>query len=261
MKQGSNCKCTQQQRRGVQSIQRAVSLLRIVSQGGRRGLTLSHIARTADLKVSTAHRMLSALTQEGLLSLNPETRRYRPGFELFMLGRGANQFLIRDTCRPALERIAQRTGDTAYLVVREGFDSLCIDRVEGSAPLRLLLDVGARRPLGMGAGSLCLFAFMADEAVNSLLQYNADRIRAYSGMETAAMQQLIKQCRRKGYALTEGVVDRGVTGIGVPLYDRKGRIRGAVSVAAIAGKIEKSRYDAVAAMMKQEVDKIQPAID
>jgi len=133
--------------------------------------------------------------------------------------------------------------------------------VEGSAPLRVMLDVGARRPLGMGAGSLCLFAFMADEAMNGLLQYNADRIRAYSGMETAAMQQLIEQCRRKGYALTEGVVDHGVTGIGVPLYDPRGRIRGAVSVAAIAGRIEQSRYDAVAAMMKQEVAKIQPAID
>jgi len=189
------------------------------------------------------------------LNLNPETKRYRPGFELFVLGRSANQFLIRDTYRPTLESIARKTYDTAYLIIRDGYDSLCIDRVEGASPLRLLLDVGARRPLGMGAASLALFAFSSDETVEKILRFNEMRIRDYSGMGLADMRKLIATCRKKGYTLTEGVIDRGVTGIGVPLYNRKNEIRGAISVAAISEKIDKSRYDDIAALIKAEVDK------
>ena len=81
------------------------------------------------------------------------------------------------------------------------------------------------------------------------------RIRDYSGMGLADMRKLIATCRKKGYTLTEGVIDRGVTGIGVPLYNRKNEIRGAISVAAISEKIDKSRYDDIAALIKAEVDK------
>jgi DNA-binding IclR family transcriptional regulator len=115
-------------------------MLRIVSEDSEHGLTLSRLAKTAGLKLSTAHRILSALIQEGLLNLNPETKHYRPGFRLLALGRSANQFLIRDTYRPALDSIARKTRDTAYLIIRDGYDSLCIDRVEGASRLRLLLN-------------------------------------------------------------------------------------------------------------------------
>ncbi len=236
-------------------------MLRIVSQNSEHGLTLSRIAKTTGLKLSTAHRILSALIQEGLLNLNPETKHYRPGFELFALGRSANQFLIRDTYRPSLESIARKTGDTTYLVIRDGYDSLCIDRVEGASPLRLLLDVGARRPLGMGAASLSLFAFSSDETVEKILRFNEMRNRDYSGMGLADLRKLIAMCRKRGYTLTEGVIDRGVTGIGVPLYNQRNEIKAAISVAAISEKIEKSRYDAIAALIKAEADKTYQAPD
>ena len=155
----------------------------------------------------------------------------------------------------SVERIAKKTRDTAYLVIRDGYDSLCIDRVEGTAPLRLMLDVGARRPLGMGAASLSLFAFSSDKTVEKILRFNEMRFREHSGMGIADMRKLIALCRQKGYTLTAGVVDRGVTGIGVPLYDRKNKIRGAISVAAISEKIDKTRYDDIAALIKAEVDK------
>ncbi|MBW2633326.1 MAG: IclR family transcriptional regulator [Deltaproteobacteria bacterium] len=251
----SRTKQDSHQRRGVQSIHRAVMLLRIVSEDSGQGLTLSNITKTIGLKLSTTHRILSSLVEEGLLGLNPETKCYRPGFLLFELGRSANQFMIRDIYRPALERIAKKTRDTAYLVIRDGYDSLCIDRVEGTAPLRLMLDVGARRPLGMGAASLSLFAFSSDKTVEKILRFNERRFREHSGMGIADMRKLIALCRQKGYTLTAGVVDRGVTGIGVPLYDRKNKIRGAISVAAISEKIDKTRYDDIAVLIKAEVDK------
>ena len=133
-------------RQGVQSIRRAVSLLRAVSRFNEQGASLSKIARITDLKLSTAHRILSTLTSEGLIRFDPVSKLYHVGFELFTLGNMANQFTIRGRFRTALEFIAKKTNDTVYLIIREGYDSICIDRVEGSSPLRLVFDIGERRP-------------------------------------------------------------------------------------------------------------------
>lgn len=107
----------------------------------------------------------------------------------------------------------------------------------------------------MGAASLSLFAFSSDKTVEKILRFNEMRNHDYSGMGLADMRKLVAKCRKRGYTLTEGVIDRGVTGIGVPLFNRKNEIRGAISVAAISEKIDKSRYDDIAALIKAEVDK------
>ena len=113
--------------------------------------------------------------------------------------------------------------------------------------------MGARRPLGMGAASLSLFAFSPDEEVEEILHVNERRIREYSGMTGADMRRLIAMCRQRGYTLTEGVVEKGVTGIGAPIFGNDGGVCGAISVTAISEKIDKEQYDGIAALIKNEV--------
>ena len=67
--------------------------------------------------------------------------------------------------------------------------------------------------------------------------------------------------RQVGYTLTEGVIDRGVTGIGVPLYNLQNEIRGAISIAAISEKLDKGRPDHIAALIQAEVDQTRQAPD
>jgi DNA-binding IclR family transcriptional regulator len=139
---------------GTQSIERAVTVLRVLASRGRHGMPLAEIARHASLNRPTVHRILKCLCAQGATARDPDSRRYYLGQLVFELGLAASpQFTLNELCRPALLRLADRTGDTVFLTLRSGYDAVCIDRREGSFPIRaLVLDVGTRRPLGVGAG-------------------------------------------------------------------------------------------------------------
>ena len=156
--------------KGAQSIQRAIILLWYIAKRNERGVTLSQIAKQSGMNVATVHRILSALTQEGLITRDLVSKRYHLDFGLSLLGDAAHQYSIRNQFRTLLEHIAEETGNTVFLLIRSGSDVLCIDRVDGKFPIRTVpIDVGVRRPLGIGAGSLALIAFLPDDQFSNEL--------------------------------------------------------------------------------------------
>ena len=163
---------------GTQTIQRASLLVRLVASRSRTGMRLAEVVQHSKLERPTAHRILKCLVQEGFLMQSGNSHEYFLGPLIFELGLAASpQFNLSDICRPSLERIAARSGDTAFLSVRSGYDSVCIDRKEGAFPIKALtLEVGTRRPLGVGAGGLSLLLRLSDEAVNEIVRANAKRL-------------------------------------------------------------------------------------
>jgi DNA-binding IclR family transcriptional regulator len=186
--------------------------------------------------------MLNALVSEGLLTYDPVSRYYHLGIELFYFGAAAHQFKIRDRFRATLERVARKTEDTTYLVIRSGNDVLCIDRVEGDFPIRALTHhVGMRIPLGIGAGSLTLLAFSPEPERETILKANRLRFSQYNKRTEDDIRSMIRQARRLGYAVSEGNVMQGAIAVGVPIFDAHGLVVAAVSVAAVSQRMSKSR--------------------
>jgi DNA-binding IclR family transcriptional regulator len=107
--------------------------------------------------------------------------------------------------RPALDRIADAAGDTAFASVREGPTAVRVARAVGAFPIKTLaLGVGDRRPLGVGAGSLALLSGLDDGAVRRAIGANAHGLRGYPGFGAAELPALVERTRRDGYALNEG---------------------------------------------------------
>jgi hypothetical protein len=139
---------------------------------------LADVAEGSGVNKATALRLLESLIDEGFVVRDEATRRYALGDEALALGiamQGRDH--IRDRARPTLLRLAAATGDTLLLSVRSGVESVCVDREFGSYPIRAnYLDLGMRRPLGVGAGSLALLAWLPDDEVETVLGLIAPRI-------------------------------------------------------------------------------------
>ncbi len=239
-------------RKGAQSIQRAISLLRVVARRNDQGAPLSKIAGEAGLHVSTAHRMLSALVHEGLITYDPLSKFYHLGLELFLLGASAQQFSIRNQFRNALDRIADETGDTVFLLIRSGNDALCLDRVEGKFPIRtIMVDIGARRPLGIGAGSLALIAFLSEDRLEEILSANSSRYPQYKHLTVGDIRNLISLSRQAGYVVSEGLFHEGVTSIGVPILNRQKEITAAITVSSISQRMDERRRQAIVQQVRK----------
>jgi len=248
---------------GTQSVQRTISLIRTVADCDGHGGRLSQIARKAGLPTATVHRILSVLVSEGFVEYDPMTKLYHLGIELYTLGNRARKFAIRNKYHGSLERIAQETGNSVWLVLRSGFDALCIDLVQGKFPIRITAyDVGARIPIGIGgAASLSLLAFSSDDEVKAILEANKNRHKSHNYLAEANLQRLIKDFRKLGYAFSQGTFLKGVNGVGVPIYNEGGKVIAAISVGAIAEWLDKTRAKKIADLIKSEIDSVSLTSD
>src|SRR5690606_8704823 len=134
----------------------------------------------------------------------------------------------------ALLEVNAATEDTSYFVTRSGFDAVCIDRIEGTYPIRTItLEVSSRRPLGVGAGGLASLAACSEEERARILQVTASQLPNFGQLDVAQQQEAIAQTHAAGYSLVRNRVTLGVTALGMPIHDPARRPIGAISVGAI----------------------------
>lgn len=241
----------------VKSVQRAAAIIKLLASQATTGWRLSDIARAAGLGKTTTHRLLNALSEAGIAYQEPETRRYFLGYEIVRLGRLATRYDIAELARPSLLRLARETGDTVFVSVREGLDALCLERQVGDFPIKTLtLDAGDRRPLGVGAGSLALLAFLPQDEIVEIIASNAARLAAYPGFAPAVLETLTVTTRAQGYSFNDGRIVSAMCAVGVPVFDARGRVAAAISVAAIRERMQPERLRWIVGLLTAEAAKL-----
>jgi DNA-binding IclR family transcriptional regulator len=244
----------------VQSLDRAIGLLRLISSEHKSGARLSALVAASGLAQPTVHRLLKQLVEGGLV-MQDARRRYRLGHFAYELGLVAStHFNLRDQCAPFLARISAETGDTAFLVVRSGADSFCLDRQSGSFPIQVLtVEVGKRRPLGIGGGGLALLSFMPQDELPEVLGRIEPHLATYGGLTRQVLLDLMEAARARGYASITNYAVAGVTSIGVPIRDRGGTVVGAISVSAMTARMQ-PREDFVVQTLQREIAALQKTL-
>ncbi len=244
----------------VQSLDRAIELLRLISSEHRSGARLSDLVAASGLAQPTAHRLLKQMIEGGLVMQDAQ-RRYRLGHFAYELGLVAStHFNLRDQCAPCLARISAETGDTAFLMVRSGADSFCLDRQSGSFPIQVLtVEVGKRRPLGIGGGGLALLSFMPQQELPEVLDRIEPHLAEYGGLTRQILLDLMASARTQGYARITNYAVEGVTSIGVPIRDRGGMVMGAISVSAMTARML-PREDYVVQTLQREIAVLQKTL-
>lgn len=246
---------------GAQSLERALLLLKLVSDRNRDGIRLTELVTLSGLQKPTVHRMLQQLVASGLITQSVD-KRYHLGQFSYELGLAASHhFPVRDICEPYLERIAQETGDSAFLVVRSRGDSFCVDRKTGSYPIKVFsVEVGHRQPLGAGGGGLALLSALSDADVEKILLANTDRLSAYGGLNVTALRNLIKETRERGYSVISDYAIQGVTGVGRAIIDGRGSVLGAISVSSVSQRMDAERQHLVQHILKREISRLCAAL-
>jgi DNA-binding IclR family transcriptional regulator len=141
--------------------------------------------------------------------------------------------------------------------MRSAFDSVCIDRYEGSYPIRALtVEIGARRALGSTAGGLALLSNLPDAEVNAIISANARRLPRYGMLTASKMRMMVTRARKLGYALNRNDIIHGVTGIGVAFRGRPNIPDLALGIAAISTRLDEGRQKEVVAILRTETNVI-----
>lgn len=119
--------------------ERTSLVLRLVASQQRNGIGLTQLAKTLNLKVPTAHRVLNELEAVRMVQRDAN-KKYRLGSLMLELGVTAmHSSSLIDSFRPVLMSLASRTGDTVFLIIRSSDEAVCLDRAEGGFPIKTLV--------------------------------------------------------------------------------------------------------------------------
>ena len=122
----------------------------------------------------TAHRLIQGLEDHGFLA-SVGGFGYALGPRLLALAASAMRDLpLRELARPALERLARSTGESAQLYVRDGDRRICIDAAESRSELRTIVEIGASLPLTKGSAGKIFLAWSADHDRTRLVRSAED---------------------------------------------------------------------------------------
>jgi DNA-binding IclR family transcriptional regulator len=238
---------------GVQSVRRAIAVLRLVACGQEQGVRVSDIAAMSGLSRPTVHRLLKVLVQETAVEQDPLTRRYLVGPELSLLGLArTSSFPIRTISEPYLRMVADQVGDAVFISVRHGADSVCIGRYLGHYAIQVLsIDVGVRRPLGASVSGIVLLAGLEAQAAGRLTKSNETRL-VLTGSGVANVMKRVQAAREQGHTYAEEGVMQGTSALAVPIRDPQGQVLAAISVAALSNRLDRKRVPSVLSVMQEQ---------
>ena len=193
---------------GVGVLDKSVAVLAALAERGP--LNLAGLVEATGLPRPTAHRLAAALEVHRLVGRDA-AGRYRLGLRLLgWAGAARAEVGLVEAARPVLAALADETGESAQLFVRDGDRRVCVAAAERSSGLRDTVPVGAVLPLDRGSGGKVLLAF--------------------EGAGGAGREGELEAVQRRGWAASVAEREEGVASVSAPVLDADGRVRAAVSV-------------------------------
>lgn len=232
------------------SAERLMLVLDALSNAASRGLRLKDIVEVTGLGKTTAHRFINGLADQGLVDFDDETSKYFMGMKMLTWATAARKrFSLTRLAEPALQRLARKTHDTIYLVLKDADHAVCVDCIEGTHPIKVLtLSIGDRRPLGVGAGSLAILAGLPDlEVERILLQQRKEREQF--AIEDDLLRIRLEEARQNKFSYNDVHVFRdladvtGMAGVGVAIRRTDGQPVAALHMTTTTDRLKSPRRE------------------
>lgn len=237
----------------IQVIERMSRLLDALADASAPA-SLKHLAQSAALHPSTAHRILTAMVHERMVE-RVEQGSYRLGMRLIQLGNLAkSRVSVREFALPFMRELHAAIGEAVNLSVRREDEIVYIERTSsGRSMMRVVNVIGGRAPLHITAvGKL----FLLEDGPAGLREYAARTglpgATRNSLTSVAALEKDLDKARRLGYSIDHEEAELGVRCIGAGVRDDDGALVAGLSVSAPAERM-KSGW---AALVRQTAHKI-----
>ncbi len=200
-----------------------------------RPLTLAEAVATSGWPKPSVHRQLAQLEAGGLLSREPDGRRYALAPRLLRLAEATLAGSAQQSVRHAvLRQLVSDIGESCNFTALSGVEVVYLDRIESAFPLQLNLRPGTHVPVHCSASGKLILAHMAAAQRNSLMQaLPLTRYTASTLTTREALNEEFRRIRKEGYAVdAEEFVD-GLVCVAVPVFGKDERsVRCAVALQA-----------------------------
>jgi IclR family pca regulon transcriptional regulator len=218
-------------------------------------LTLTEVAKKANLAAATARRCLLTLEEAGYVTRSGRVFLLRP--KVLELGAAYLESMnIESLTKTHLEDIASKTGDSAALCVLDATEIVYLARASVRTLVRLEAHVGSRFPAYPTSMGRVLLAGLAPEGLRRYFERaTLTALTKHTVTDRAKLTRLIDDCRRTGYSAVEDELAYGVVAVAVPVLDDAGRVVAALNNSSHSGKVTRAQLARTRVAMLQDVSR------
>lgn len=216
-------------------------------------LGLRGIAEKLGRSKGEIFRVVSVLLARGYLVRDPADETLRLSSRLFDLGMRTPRVAdLATRAGPALEALAERTGQSANLVVLYGGETVVIATASGGSELLFQLRLGYRRPAVDATSGLAIIAFHPARLRKRLVRESL----AVTGVPAApaGIARGMAAIRRQGYALRDSRDVVGITDAAAPVFGPGGRPLASIAVPIVNRLGRPPDRDAIVAALRRCCD-------
>ncbi|WP_314175679.1 IclR family transcriptional regulator [Streptomyces winkii] len=180
-------------------------------------LTLSELARRADLSLATTHRLVGELTCWRGLERGDDGK-YRVGLRLLELGLLSGLHTrLRDVAMPFMQELYEATRENVHLAVRDGEMALYVEKLTGHRSVPIISRTGGRLPLHTTGVGKALLASAPQADIDEHLARPLSRPTRYSIREPGRLRQDLQRTRQRGFATTREEMTLGSCSVASPV--------------------------------------------
>ena len=191
-------------RKTVQSVDRALKLLEILSSGNL-GYSLSELSERSGLHPPTAHRLLATLAAKGYVRQVSRTREYYLGFKALELAEAAlSQIHILQGLTADLRDIAFEIRELVNLTVLDWPYVTYVAQFNGRPEdsVQIFTKLGARVPLYCTAvGKAMLAQLPSEEIAKYFSEVKLQRYTQHTITKQKDLRRELTMIRQLGYAI------------------------------------------------------------
>lgn len=244
----------------IVALDRGLRVLEHLATHG--GATLSELSAETGIATATAHRILSTLSQRGMVELSPGTQKWHVGTEAFRIGNAyLNRTSVVEAARPIMFDLSDKTCETVNLAVENDGCIVFLSQVESDNPIRAFFRPGSRGSMHSSGIGKAVMAHMSRSAVDRII-----RRRGLPGFtpktvtdETAMLVEL-ETIRARGWAFDDEERFIGMRCVAAPVFNAFGEPVAGISLSGPTVRFPDDRIDTFGAMVRDAARAVSDAL-
>lgn len=193
---------------------------------------LRNLAREMDMNHTVLNRILKTYESKGYLIQNEQTKTYMLGLKFMEFSSVIRQRMrLSEFVVPVMKELVTIVDEAVYLTLRDGNEGVTVEIAECLHEIKYTVSIGSRTPLYIGASCKAISAFLTIEEQNEIVNGDLEAITNKTVIDSSQLLEDFKQIRERGWSHTQGEFSESVTGISVPLFNKKREVIGSLTVA------------------------------
>jgi IclR family transcriptional regulator, acetate operon repressor len=242
----------------IQSLDRAVGVLKTVAEGN--GMSLTEVAETSGQAAATCYRILTTLRKHRIVEFDEASQLWHVGLEAYRIGTTfIRRNSIAEQSRHVMQRIMTETGETANLAILDRGEVVFISQIESNELIRAFFRPGTRGAAHASGIGKAIMAYLPDRHISELLPGRLERFTANTITGRPDFVAELAEIRANGWAVDDEERTVGMRCIAAPMFNAFGEAIAGISLSGPSVRVRRERDAELGALIRAAADEVTRA--